>query len=56
MDKSELREMVSTEISAYIKNNLCDGFDLYAPYVTIKEAKTKKRNKIILKVELQTNT
>ena len=56
MSKDELAVMVSREVGAYIDNNFSDGFNLYAPYIIVKEVPTKKRNKIVLKVELETNT
>ena len=56
MSKDELMEMVKNEIGAYISLHFCDGFNLYAPYILVKEVPTKKRNKIVLNVELETNT
>lgn len=56
MSKDELAIMVSREVGAYICNHFCEGFNLYAPYISVKKVPTKKRNKIVLKVELETNT
>ena len=56
MSKDELAVMVSREVGAYIGIHFCEGFNLYAPYVLVKEVPTKKRNKIVLKVELEINT
>lgn len=56
MSKDELSVMVSREVGAYIGTHFCDGFNLYAPHILVKKVPTKKRNKIVLEVELETNT